>query len=171
MDQKYIDTTISLVTNLFWNFKDVELLMYNLNREDYTPVQSSLQYPLYGLVADKSSAINNFIKIIKDLEKIGCFILCETIQQARSARKKLDAIAGGCIEMYGVDPDYFFTLVPLCSKNKRNIEKYVLDLKFDHSVKGQLKIFVKKMLALMNYSQALFDGYVVICYVRNDQVN
>jgi hypothetical protein len=65
-------------------------------------------------------------------------------------------------KLYGIDPDYFFSLVPLSGKGHINIESYILDLKENYSVKDKIKQMIKKLLVYLQLSHKLYEAFVVV---------
>lgn len=66
------------------------------------------------------------------------------------------------VEVYGIDPDYYFALVPIIGKNRANIERYIFDLKTDFSFRGKIKRLIKNLLITIGQSHSLYEKFIVV---------
>ena len=98
----------------------------------------------------------------EDLENtIGYYFTVKKKHQAVLIARKMRVISQGELEIYGVDPDYFFSLVPLTGRARKKIEKYILDLKVDFTIREKLKYFIKKMLIITGISGVLYEKFLI----------
>jgi hypothetical protein len=67
-------------------------------------------------------------------------------------------------KLYGIDPDYFFSLVPLSGNSRRLVEKYILGLKSDYSFRGTIIRYGKQVLIYAGLSALLYEGFVVTVF-------
>lgn len=73
----------------------------------------------------------------------------------------------GTGKLYGIDPDYFFSLVPLSGKGHQNIEYYILSLKSNYSIVENIKLMIKKLLVFLRLSSKLYEAFVVVVQVES----
>ena len=64
--------------------------------------------------------------------------------------------------VFGINPDYYFSLVPLDSKNRRNVEKYIFNLTSDSSWIGKIKNIIKHFMIYLGLSHRLYEYFVII---------
>lgn len=69
-------------------------------------------------------------------------------------------------DLYGIDPGYYFSLVPLSSPNNKNIENYIVSLKSRPTLIAKLKYLIKRSLISTNYSRSLYEQYLYCSYGR-----
>ena len=74
----------------------------------------------------------------------------------------IEELSLGSTGIYGIDPDFYYSLVPLNGKNYKLMEKYIINMKNDFSIKGVIKNMIKRVLINMNFSGKLYEGFVVI---------
>ena len=99
----------------------------------------------------------------RDLQNVkGFYFAVKGKRQAIRLSQKMREFSLGKVEMYGVDPDYFFSLVPLTGRGQRRIEKYILNLKMDFTILGRIKHIIKKLLISIGLSWPLYEKFVVI---------
>jgi hypothetical protein len=79
----------------------------------------------------------------------------------RYIRKLIQDLSLGADELFGIDPDYYYSFVPLDGKNRRLIETYILNMKNNYSIKGRIKNFIKRIFININCSGNLYEGFVV----------
>ena len=66
------------------------------------------------------------------------------------------------IELFGRDQDYFQFLVPLHSKHRKQLERYVIALRAPgRSIKEKMKAILKGALITLGYSAKLYENFVV----------
>ena len=70
-------------------------------------------------------------------------------------------------ELYGIDPCYLFSLVPLSGKGYQNIEYYILSLKSIYSIVENIKLMIKKLLVFLRLSSKLYEAFVVVVQVES----
>ena len=81
-------------------------------------------------------------------------------EEARAVVKAAAAAAFADVQLYGIDPDYYYSLVPL---GEAPIERFVLGLKPGGSGwKARLKQRLKRMLIGLGRTEQLYEGYLVV---------
>jgi hypothetical protein len=105
-----------------------------------------------------------------DLKKInGFYFAVKRRRQAVQIARKMHDVSLGEVEIYGADPDYFFSLVPLMCRSRRRIEKYILNLKVAFTIRGRIKHIIKKLLISIGLSWPLYEKFVVIVNPLHDK--
>lgn len=88
------------------------------------------------------------------------FVVTDNFKDAEILSKKTPDQAAMDIAIYGLDPSYFVTLVPLLSKRRRKIENYLLSLKSDITFTGKTKYIIKKTMITMNCSNKMYEQFI-----------
>lgn len=83
----------------------------------------------------------------------------------------IEELSLGESQIYGIDPDYFYSFVPISGSGHKVIEKYILNMKNDYSIKGLIKNFLKRALINVNLSGRLYESFVVTVSSRNSKLN
>lgn len=111
------------------------------------------------------SGLDEVVNFVNDLdwqEMVGAYIITEKMSDAKKILTEISRDKTYYNELYGVDPDYFQTLIPLESSNRKIIENYLLGLKLDQSLKGRVKLLIKKLLVALNFSEKLYEKFVIV---------
>ena len=96
-----------------------------------------------------------------DWESVATLIyITDNIAEVKNVAKIIPDVFQENGDLYGVDPDYFFSLVPLSVQNHKGIENFIVSLKSRVQVKEKIKHFIKKVLILLNCSSSLYERYV-----------
>ncbi len=96
-----------------------------------------------------------------DWEGLSAFIfITANIAEVKKVAKKVPVSLQCQCDLYGVDPDYFFSLVPLEGANHKRIESFIVSLKSIALFKEKIKYLIKKILILFNFSTYLYERYV-----------
>ena len=106
-------------------------------------------------------------KILQDLnwENISAFFfITNQKRQVKHINQLVQSLAKGSRFIYGVDPDYFHSVVPLTSTNRKNIERYILSLRPARNSLKRIKKFIKKFLILFNMSTFLYEQFIYCFY-------
>lgn len=77
-------------------------------------------------------------------------------------RRWISARSLGDCRLYGVDPDYYFALVPLSGGNHRNVERYVLGLKPALGKKAKVRQVIKSLLIMIGLSSRLYEAFLIV---------
>lgn len=102
-----------------------------------------------------------FLSDIQLGEVVAFYFVAKKKHQVSIIVDIVEELSLGEVELYGIDPDCFFSLVPLTNKNSKIIEKYILNLKTDFSLAGRMKQMIKNLLVDMGLSDRLYEGFVV----------
>jgi len=106
--------------------------------------------------------IENLVSQFNWQKIAGAYVITNKIDEAK---KILSLISKDNLynkELYGLDPDYFQTMIPIASSNKKIIENYLLDLKLDQSMKGRIKLLIKKIFVTINFSEKLYEKFIIV---------
>ena len=103
----------------------------------------------------------NLIKSILNAKFLTAYFFIKNKKQIHLVANLIDTLGLGNFELYGIDPDYFFSLVPIRGNNHKTIESYVLKLKTDLSKKGKLKNIIKELLVSLGLSKIIYEGFVI----------
>jgi len=108
----------------------------------------------------------SFLNTIRSKKNVGyCFYVKNKIQ-ANQITREIQSLSLGVAEIYGIDPDYFYSIVPISSKkNRQNIEKYIFNQKVDSTFTQKCKQMLKLALIFFGLSDALYDKFVVVVSV------
>jgi len=90
------------------------------------------------------------------------FFIVNTRKDASCVMKLLENNGWGEIRLYGIDPDYFSSLVPLSGDAHKIIEQYILGLKTDFSFVGKIKHGIKTILIHLSCSGKLYESFVIM---------
>ena len=91
---------------------------------------------------------------------VGAYIKTKQLADAREMAQKLSENLHG-IEIFGSDPDYFQSLIPIQSTNRKNLERYVLALKPDNAIKEKAKSLIKRILIKLARTEMLYEKYII----------
>ncbi len=80
----------------------------------------------------------------------------------RRARKLLAAKLGRAPEIYGLDPDYYFSIVPLSGRFSGVAQRHVLDLKQRASRGAKIKHAVKRALIRCGVHGPLYPAFLLV---------
>ena len=84
------------------------------------------------------------------------------LSAARLLARTADKREGWRATVLGVDPDYFFGLIPLHAPGHWRIELFVQSLKSAHSPAERVRRFIKRCLIMSRFSSPLYEYFVVI---------
>lgn len=137
------------------------------NSQKFKP--STIQRKKYKIVVIQfeSNRIskNKVVSLIKSLSHdniLSYYFLLKCNKQVRFVQEIIDELRLGEIEIYGIDPDYFFSIVPITGNNHKLIEKYILNLKdTESSRRGKIKRIIKDLLISMEFSKVIYEGYII----------
>lgn len=108
----------------------------------------------------KDRLVDFFMKNI-DEKVAAVYVTVDNERQIGAVKDAIGQFLPGEAEVYGIDPDYFFSLVPLECTGRKAIEKYILGLKMDFSARARVKQAVKNLLIDMNISGRLYEKFVI----------
>lgn len=112
-------------------------------------------------VCDKNIDVGKIIDLVpnSNIENLlGVLILCKNkIMYKKIFRNLRNYTVNG----FGINPDYFFSIVPLQSSNRRNIEKYIFQLTRESTFIGTIKNISKMLLISLGSSNSLYDSFVL----------
>ena len=106
--------------------------------------------------------IKEIINNLNWQEAAGVFICTNKMPDAKKIMIEIPKKNHSQTELYALDPDYFQTLIPLKAGNRRSIENYLLDLKFDQSMKARFKLFLKRIFVALNLSDKLYEQFIIV---------
>ena len=106
--------------------------------------------------------INEEIQKHNKGQTVGFYFFTGEKKHINSILKLINGFPLGKIELYGIDPDYYYSFVPLNCKNHKLIEKYILDMKSEYSTKGFIKYWIKRVMINLNLSGKLYEGFILI---------
>ena len=89
-------------------------------------------------------------------------LITDDFSQIQKLRKSHPVLAQGRSEMYGIDPDYYFSLVPLGCKNHKRIELFILARKNCVTLADKIKFFLKKSMIVLGCSERLYEQFVFL---------
>ena len=82
--------------------------------------------------------------------------------EARQVAAALERAGYPDVERFGIDPDYYYSLVPL-GAGTAPVQRFVLGLKQQRGgMKDRLKHGAKRALVLAGRSERLYEGFVVV---------
>ena len=168
-----------LINTLFWGVDWNHILVFHIDKgvEEGNEIRRELikkaphahksnadQRTLIGIEDHCDCSGTEKIEAImedKDLKNAkGLFFIVRKKKQAIQIARKLRVSSFREIEIYGLDPDYFFSIVPLTGNNKK-LEKYILNLKTDFTLNGRIKKLIKKLLISSGLSSALYEFFII----------
>ncbi|MDY0222948.1 MAG: hypothetical protein RBR67_17595 [Desulfobacterium sp.] len=91
----------------------------------------------------------------------GLAVFCNK-EELKSVSKFIKSLNRLTFSVFGINPDYFFSLVPLDGQNRRNIEKYIFNLTSEASLKGKIKKTIKQAMIYLGLSNRLYERFVII---------
>lgn len=105
--------------------------------------------------------LNNIAKSLLYENAIAYYFLLKHKNQIRSVREVVRELALGDMELYGIDPDYFYSIVPITGNCHKPVERYIQELKGDFTIKGKIKNIIKSFLININLSKVIYEGFVI----------
>jgi len=90
------------------------------------------------------------------------YFVVEKRQQLPLMMKVIKEHSLGEPKVYGIDDDYFLSLVLLTGTGHKNIENYILGLKVTYSIINEVKLMIKKLLVYLQWSHRLYQAFVVV---------
>lgn len=109
-----------------------------------------------------SSRLEDCLKDLVSQRYLAGSILVGKRSTAREVERIVAASEGWKATVLGVDPDYFFGLVPLEAPGHRWIEAFVQRLKPANTTKERLGRTIKRLLILAGFSSSLYESFVVV---------
>ena len=124
------------------------------------------EFILYGIDNTcgciSTEAISRFIEEDFLKEKSGYYVVNSKIKTSYQIMNFFIKKRFQNVQIYGVDPDYYFSLTPLWTSNRKNIEHYVSGLKQQVTIPDILKGYIKKLLIVFGMSHYLYERFIVI---------
>lgn len=108
---------------------------------------------------------NKVVSLIKSLSHdniLSYYFLLKCNKQVRFVQEIIDELRLGEIEIYGVDPDYFYSIVPIKGDGHKLIERYIQTLKSDFSKTGIIKDILKRFLIAINLSSVIYEEFIIV---------
>lgn len=161
---------------LFFDVAPTRIKIYHLNRESIKLIrdfsfegeqaqQSNSDIHIIGFEMDSGTVnVSKLIEVIKENYSETKAIYYFTVKSKNDMMKILRIIKElslGEIEIYGLDPDYYYSIVPLYRTNSKLIEKYILNLKTNFSIKGRVKQSIKSALIDLGSSTRLYEKFII----------
>lgn len=122
-----------------------------------------IQMNVFGTQA--VSSLRDIVSQIEWRKTAGVCIRTKTLANARKIARCLPSQMRG-VEIFGYDPDYFQSLVPIGSVRRKQLEKFVLGLKADTTAKEKLKKFFKQIVVSLSMSEMLYENFLVVIPVQ-----
>jgi len=128
--------------------------------------QNSSQCKVVGLQIPGTSNIDykvmSFVqnKVIKKAEY--SFFIVDNAKQIPRVIKTCRQFNFHKTDVYGVDPDYYLSLVPIGGFNNMSVQKYVFNLKSDYSIKGRVKRIIRNILVDLRLYNRLYEHFVIL---------
>lgn len=91
-----------------------------------------------------------------------CYVALPDRKSLRIAEPVLGKNAPGRLMIYGVDPDYYYSLVPLTGRGHRAVERFVLGLKAAVGPRAAIARTIKSLLIGAGLSKRLYEGFVIV---------
>jgi len=171
--QNILDQIKILFFGVTWDQADIyrfnrnAIKHYSVTNPEIAHTQGRTPSPnkILGFEIGRKSSFKK--KLVELLERFqmetmeALFFVVKTKKDAARILKIIEAFSFGEVELYGMDPDYFLSLVPLTGDHHRTIEKYILRLKADFSVAGRAKQLIKSILIYIRFSDKLYEGFVI----------
>ena len=107
---------------------------------------------------------NKVIYLIKSLPHdniISYYFLLKSRKQLNLFKDIVSQLIDGEIDTYGIDPCYFFSLVPLNGDGHKTIGKYVQNLKKDVSIWGITKNTIRNYLINIGLSNMIYEEFII----------
>ena len=92
----------------------------------------------------------------------GVFVEVLTLPQAQKIASYLKQRMRGNVELYGVDPCYYRSMVPLDGNSRKHIERYIVDLKSEFNMKDRVKAILKYMCIFFGRSEPLYENFLIL---------
>ncbi|MFQ5675646.1 MAG: hypothetical protein ACE5G1_07105 [bacterium] len=146
--------------------RSIKIQLKSINHIADAKIENDATLKLIGFeIHCKCNFSKNLVDFIKkiSLEEVGALYFAVTEKKDISIiMDVIRELSLGEVELYGIDPDYYFSLVPLTGENCRRIEKYILGLKTDFSIQGKVKQIIKNLLVNLHLSNWLYEGFVIL---------
>jgi len=150
-----------------YRFEGNAVKHYPVTNPEVAPTQGRAPFPnkIIGFEIGRKSSFRK--KLVKHLERLqmetieALFFVVKTRKDASRVIKMTKFFSFGEVELYGMDPDYFSSLVPLTGDHHKIIEKYILGLKTDFSITGRAKQIIKNILIHIRFSGKLYEYFVI----------
>lgn len=123
------------------------------------------------IIVENRCGIDGFQEIKKivsalDWNEVFTFILVtDSAAHLGKIENKILSLVKGQSDLYGVDPDYYFSLVPIKGAHHRKVQNFILSLKSSATLKEKVKKIIKKVLVVFGRSSLLYEHYVY-CFYR-----
>lgn len=174
------DNIHELIGTLFWGLGKMDLRLFRIQKGQETDMGVAETVPLHELTSYRKRGDRDILVGVEvedwqgqggELEEIfrrvtrtavkGVYLVVKERRLVDRIVRRLQELSPVEAEVYGIDPDYFFSIVPLTTKSKRKIENYVLNLKSETTIRGRVKFWVKKILIALRFGDLLYDGFLV----------
>lgn len=176
---KYGKQMYELIKILFWDQKYTHAYIYHMDddgrgeisiRRDIVCTQHNEKQNGNILLCiennSNQSCFEQIESILKDLNSkriVGYYFCIKEKQQAVQLSLKSQEYFHRTGEIYGIDPDYFFSAIPFSSRSTRKkIERYILHLKVAISFRDKLKQLIKEILIFSALSDVLYEKFIVV---------
>lgn len=105
--------------------------------------------------------LSDLIKQFPQEQVFAYFFYTENRKEIDTVIKVKDTLPNGKIELYGIDPDYFYSIVPISGGHHKIVERYILKLKTNVSVKSKIKSAIKNIMISLGLSKVIYEGYII----------
>ncbi len=96
----------------------------------------------------------------------GCYLAISDRSSVPLVERAISQRRVGRSILYGIDPDYYFGLVPLSGENHRRVESFVLGLKPARGARARVQRAIKHFLILVGKSKRLYEAFVIVLETR-----
>jgi len=150
-----------------YSFKENSVHHYSIINPEVDPAEEKApsSSKILGFNIDHKASFQEAVPdIIKNIqpETFGAlFLVTQTRKDATYLIKTLEILSFSDIELYGADPDYFYSLAPLTTDYHETIEQYILGLKTDFSFAGKFKQIIKNVMIHTRLSGKLYEYFVI----------
>lgn len=152
------------------NLSDIELVCLGDNEVTRKTVsvskdEGSDSRVLVVEIASETCAVKQLIEIIENYvtnDLKGYFFVMKKKDHLRVIIEAIGSLSLGEPHIYGVDPGYYYSIVPLSGNNHKAVEAYVSALKSERGFKAAIKALIKKTLITFGCSHKLYEEFVVI---------
>jgi len=111
-----------------------------------------------------------FIKTLHD-NVLGLIFFCTKKKEARQIHHFFETYNNISLHTFGINPDYYFSVVPINTPNRVNIEKYIFNLTSDGTIIGKIKNRIKLCMINLKQSDILYESYAVLLTFDNSNPN
>ena len=112
--------------------------------------------------ANLRAALENRLADLEDNEFHGCYVALPDRSSAALVSRMISDRSLGRFDLYGVDPDYYYGLVPLSGRGRRQVESFVLGLKPASSLEARTRLVLKRLLIRIGLSARFYDTFIVV---------